>query len=320
MLQHLSERLKARDQIARLGQFRDLALTQVAVRHLGAPRLKAMANRMLRHRGTGQSIHRCRRVLQALTEVSPGDAEAWLTLALAWLDAPKAEVDQSNELEYALQHCVALDHLNIRAWYGLGMLEQHRGNRPAAERAYRTALEIEPGHVASQFRLQSIGAGDATSFKTAPIVDVTMTEVGEHKLLITSSTCAIVRGALRSSDVAGAGAQLMPFLKSQYALQPNIAPRLDKAPKSLRAEIDRLTAQILEQHSRPLPEADAPAGNPTVAAATINGICRCTAEISRRRCRCTRTTRLHAGRMTGRRFGFHSWRADPASLHRCARL
>jgi hypothetical protein len=208
--------------------------------------LKSAIALALRYRGTGRPMRELNAAFDRLLKHEPESAEIWLTFALALLDAPATDIDHNDALDVAIDRCLALDRTNIRGWYACGMLAQHRGDIAAAQSAYRKVLALEPAHAAAAFRLHCIG-DDAAAIAANHIVDATMAEARAGKVLVTNATSAIIRGALPRADVAALSSKLRPVLKAQYGRRPELSPRFDQAPQSLRRQLTRLVDRLFTE-------------------------------------------------------------------------
>lgn len=110
--------------------------------------LHQQAKQALREQRLNEAIDLLARAVMA----DDRDAEAKALLGVAY--GQKGLYDQARR---ALQTACELQPLNPHYFFNLGVVEERAGNRPAALDAYRQAIRVQPNHVQTRQRLQSLG-------------------------------------------------------------------------------------------------------------------------------------------------------------------
>lgn len=213
--------------------------------------LKGMASCGLYFRGVGHSIHTFPglEALQRLVQQLPDDADVWLTVVLAYLDAPTSEIGDGSELHSIISNLLRLDPTNIRGLYAAGMLSQHVGRLRDAEAAYRRVLELDPTHVMAQLRLHSLGFSYPRRFEAASVVEV---DLNTHTPpMLQRGGAIILRNALPRDLIESMTGELRAHLVKMYSARCIESPAFNSAPATLRAKLSAVIAAEIVRRIHP---------------------------------------------------------------------
>ena len=115
---------------------------------------------------SGEDVN-ARKGLTRATELAPGEPAGWVNLGL--LQTRQQEYDAAPQ-EFEKARAVAPNHSQIETF--LGMVENHRGNLPAALAHYRRAVNLDSGNLRALYTLAAETEREQTARSTPEAVDL----------------------------------------------------------------------------------------------------------------------------------------------------